>query len=110
VRYRGKQANAAGGGSSSGKRESGGGYFESSEVMAAPTVGCGREAKGWTEKRHAVHFGEEVAWVEKVANAGSVVAVGRGSRKGEGNGGADLAMTGGKKEGGRVWAGSRQCV
>jgi hypothetical protein len=45
-----------GGGSSPGKNESCGGCFESSEVMVAPTVRCGREAKGRTEKHHACAF------------------------------------------------------
>jgi hypothetical protein len=50
-----------------------------------------------------LHFGE------KVAKGGSGVMVDRGSRKGEGNGGADSAVTGGKKEAGAL-VGSRQIV
>jgi hypothetical protein len=97
VRYRGKQVKAARGGNSPGKRESGGGCFEYGEVPVAPTVGSGREAKGRTEKRHVCAF-----WGKGGEGGRSGTAVGRGSRKGEGNGGADLAIMGGKKEWGVV--------
>jgi hypothetical protein len=50
-----------------------------------------------------------VRFGEKVAKGGSGVMVDRGSRKGEGNGGADSAVTGGKKEAGAL-VGSRQIV
>jgi hypothetical protein len=46
VRYRGKQANAAGGGISPEKCKSGDGCFESGEVTVPLAVGCGHKVEG----------------------------------------------------------------